>query len=313
MNVAIIDVGSARLKVTISVGSKDNNKILKFKEETHLADYLNDNVINEGFISTAFSDTLRKVKTIIEEHNCQKTVVIATHVFRTALNSGKVLSLLEPVIGNVNIIPSWVEGALFYTYMKQHFKNIEIATVDIGGGSVQISFGAREADVFSIDTGTFSLEKKFQKSDEFCSMDELEAMNEMIKKQLSSIKMRDSSLIIMGSNCMLDFLNSALFEMKVLNKDSKLIEGSIIPISYLDSLLNELKTKKYIDLAKFYPGNPYFMFGADKAILNILEISKIFNVTRIAPTNESTSSALLKILQTNTNLLNEYRIKVNDI
>lgn len=314
MNVAIIDLGSARLKVTISVKNETGNKILQHKGETHLSSHVSeDNIIDERFIQTSFTDTLKEVAQMIEENKCEKTVVLGAHVFRTAKNAVQIAEYIKTIIGEMTILEEWAEGALFYSRMKKLLNIDKLCVVDLGGGSVQISFGNTPDDVYSIPVGTFTLEKKFQASKDFNTAEELKNMQAFVKSFFTGVKKKNADLLVMGSNCMQTFLASALDAIDLKHNNSRYSDLEVVPLSSIEFLYNEIKNKKYDSLGKYFPENPFFMYGADKALLTLIEVCDFLSIDKIFPTNESISSSLLEFLHSNPNKLADYKIKVNDI
>lgn len=314
MNVAIIDIGSARLKVTISIEQENVRKVIQHKGETHLSSHLSqDNIMDEVFINTSFTETLKEIALMIEENKCEKTVVLGAYVFRTAKNSEYFAKHIKKFIGEMTILEEWAEGAIFYSRIKEQLDIEDICVVDLGGGSVQISFGNAPQDIFSIPVGTFTLEKRFQKSKDISSDNELNAMREYVKSFLEEIKKRNVDLLVMGSNCMLSFLSSALGIVN-LKQNNLMYEGlEVVPLSSIELFYNKIKSKKYDSLGNYFPENPFFMYGADKALLTLIEICSFLSVDKVLPTNESISSSLLEFLHNDPSKLADFKIKVNDI
>ena len=55
--------------------------------------------------------------------------------------------------------------------------------------------------------------------------------------------------------------------------------------------------------------NPRFMYGADKALLNLLIIAKQVHAATVVPTNESISTALARLALTSPDALERYGLR----
>lgn len=290
-NIAVLDFGSARLKLNIAKFENESISYLSFKDET----YLSSHVDAHGYIDLEYyhNNFIPKVEhflNIAKSHNCSVTISIGTHIFRNLSNKENVLKELEKYIGKLNIISSETEGRLFYYRVEKLTNSNNFILLDIGGGSVQI---INENVVFSMPTGTFSLEKKFQSSKEYATEVEIDKMKKFIYKEMDSMpQIVGYSNIVFGSSCMKDFTTSSF---KFLEPNSNINMSEFTPINLYQHLFNKLKDVPYKELSEYYPQNPFFMYGADKLLLNLLCICEKLSVKNIKPTNESLSTSLLNI------------------
>ena len=312
MSVAIIDIGSARLKVTISIKEGNGYKLIQHKGETHLSSHVSkDNVLDEDFIYSSFTETLKMVNELITKNRCTRTVILGAYVFRTAKNSMKIADYIKGIIGEMTILEEWVEGALFYSKMKKQLNLENFIVVDLGGGSVQLSFGDKPNDVYSIPIGTFTLEKSFQSSKELTTLDEQEKMRSFIVSTFPDLTKKKFEFVVMGSNCMESFTSSALDFANLKSDNISFHDLSVIPLSSLEYIYSAIKDQRYDSLASYYPENPFFMYGADKALLTLIELCRFLSLDKIFPTNESISTSLLDFLHNDSSKLSEYKINVN--
>lgn len=310
-NIAILDIGSARTKATIAIYKNGTLEYIKLKDETQLSSHHNeDNVIDESFVTNDLLKKLIEFKEVAIKHNCKRLLTLGTHVLRKAKNADSVSTLIKSVTGELNIIESWLEGALFFSWLKSKFKIENLAVVDIGGGSVQIALGETKDAIYSLPTGTFSLEKEFQKSKEFCSEAELNLMASHIRAEIEKqeIPQTKVDVLIMGSNCMEDFVDSSYNQAKINQHISYFQNIKVEKLNSLKVLFDQIKHKEYRELETYYPQNKFFMYGADKAFINLFEVCSYLKVDLILPTNESISTALVDTLSMKPETLERYGI-----
>ncbi len=205
-NIAVLDFGSARLKLSIATFEDDNVTYVAFKDETYLSSHVDESGnVDLEYYHSHFIPKVISFLNVAREHSCTLAISIGTHVFRELANREVALGELESYIGKLNIISGEVEGRLFYYRVKGLIKEDDFILLDIGGGSVQI---VDRSVAFSIPTGTFSLEKMFQSSKEFATEKEIGKMREFINENLSSMPNVVGRGIVFGSSCMRDFVVS---------------------------------------------------------------------------------------------------------
>lgn len=310
--IAILDIGSARLKLQIAEICKNKVKlILSEKYESQLAaNVQKDKTLDVDFVENSFLAKLKLVSDKIKANQCTRVLVIGTHALRSVENSEEVLSIIKRVFKQINIIPPWVEGAIIHRWMSLVDDLEDFAFLDVGGGSVQLSFGSQQSEVYSVLSGTFTLEKLFQDTNEYSTETELEEMREYIVQELdkANIAKRRINFLYFGSNCMKSFIASAF-------KAGKIGYESIdkIPYAKFEELFNKIKGKEYSELGGFYPENKLFMHGADKALLNLMMVCKALNCYSITPTNESLSSALLHLMGELPDELTNFKLNISYI
>lgn len=315
-NIAIFDIGSARTKATIAIYKSGTLEYIKLKDETQLSSHLNeDNVIDESFVTNVLLKKLNEFKEIAIKHNCTRLLTLGTHVLRKAKNADRVSALIKSVTGELNVIDSWLEGALFFSWLKSKLQIENLAVVDIGGGSVQIALGETKDAIYSIPTGTFSLEKDFQKSKEFCSETELNLMANHIRTEIEIQKIPQVKVdvLIMGSNCMQDFIESSFNQANLKLHNSHFENIEVERLDSLKALFDQIKHKKYSELEAYFPQNKFFMYGADKALINLFEVCNSLKVDLILPTNESISTALVDTLSMKPETLKRYDISFHNL
>lgn len=310
MSISIIDMGSARIKQLISKELNGNIVISNFKEETKLSSYLiNDNISDEG-IDILFS-SLKSCIERIRDNGVSNYIVVATEIFRKAKNGFEILSNIKNQLNcTPNLLDPKIEGEIFFESInnKMGINESESCLIDVGGGSVQIIYRNNTSIISSIGTGTFFLEKQFQGKFP-ASSSELDMMKVFVKEELQKAIPISSSkkILIFGSNCMEDFIKSSLNR---LGKNDSFGKYTIEDIQYL---FDNIILKEFDDIKNYYPENQGFMYGADKALLNVLVIAEFFKSDYIIPTNESVSTGLAYLAINNSEYLFKNGIEISAI
>jgi hypothetical protein len=293
---AVIDVGSARTKMTLAHQINGQVKITKFKEETGLAATLDENGEIPPSAVDLLGTSLRRLRRIALDANCDAIVTVATEALRRARNCESVMASLSKACGDLSLLSPSQEGHIFWHSIRaQISRRAPFCLLDVGGGSVQAIWGDAADQVKSIPTGTFLLERQFQTNSP-PRANEYEAMREFIRKSIAESLPQGLhfDLLAVGSNCMEEFFVSALARagLRLSLKD----EGKATIPADLSRLYNEISGQPYELLGEYYPANPHFMYGADKALLIILEFCKTLGTQSVWPTNESVSTALARLV-----------------
>ena len=294
--IALIDIGSARTKLLIArLGEEGDIEFERHKAESGIASDLD----SSGALSDEGRAKLRAavvdLAAIAHQNECQSVYTFATDVIRRATNTAMIINDLEEIAGPIAILDPALEGALFLRAVRKAIPEQSICAIDVGGGSVQIAWGDSEEKVVSIPTGTLRLEKDFQNQglslvDECAKMTEY--VSSVIEKSVPSDLHADG--IVLGSNCMEDFIRSA---MSVAGGIMTSYNGYLVTdIDSIASLYQAILGKPYDMLTAYYPANPRFMGGADKVLINLLALAKAVHATRVFATNESVSTGLARLL-----------------
>lgn len=314
-SVAILDFGSARTKLLLGSMQDERISFDRYKEETGLGGSLTkENMFSESSQLVLMRST-QDLLSIAISLGATHIIPIATEAFRRAANAEVVRAQLENIVGPVCILSGTTEGMILYSAMAQILRDMAspFVLIDVGGGSVQIAWGPSEREVKSIPTGTFSLERNFQTGNE-PSTAQLAEMEQFIYENARRAIPDDLSCatMVLGSNSMEDFIVSSLL---VIGVRGTLSSSGFLTVAreMIETLFHDISVKRYDDLASYYPQNPYFMRGADKALLNVLVISKLIRARQIIPTNESIGTALARLALSRPGTLSSLGLKVNKI
>lgn len=165
---------------------------------------------------------------------------------------------------------------------------------DVGGGSVQLVIG-KDDNIYEIHlfkTGTYFLQEEFSKT-HHPTLVELENCKRYIHKELRSLD--DSKyhpeLLVYGTSNILDFMKAMKVKLESGGAASSHSRHTSLKDLYL--LYEHIIPYSYEDRMPMYPEEPYYMWAADKALLNIFQICEYLDIYKIYPTNNNISTNIL--------------------
>lgn len=295
--VAVFDLGSARTKLFVAVkGVSGKLSYSKFSEETGLGSLKigekDDAVIRE--FQEKLKAAIDKLYTNIDPSKETKVITVATEAIRNNIELRKVLDQMSDKLGKINLLSPEKEADIFYQGMRSKLGEevlLNSVLVDIGGGSIQVIWNRDgKVNAKSFPLGTYRLEKDF----EISGIPLTEAMIEKISNHITKTIENEIPIglniknVIMGSNCMHDFMSSALSKAGM-----KMPESGNVRIEDVQSLFDDMKGRDYDSLADYYPKNPKILYGMDKSLLITILIAAYFGSSFVIPTDESLSTAMV--------------------
>lgn len=141
MNIAVIDLGTNTFNLLIAeVASNDYQAKFATKEFVQLGKGgINNKLIQKDAFIRGL-DTLKRFKTISEQHNCSEIICVATSAIRNAKNGVEFTQQVEKDLGlKIQIIDGNKEAELIYLGAKQavHIEKGFTLIMDVGGGSTE--------------------------------------------------------------------------------------------------------------------------------------------------------------------------------
>lgn len=123
-------------------------------------------------------------------------------------------------------------------------------------------------------------------------MEETEKEHEYIRKQLLDLKANKylPKYLVYGTTSVIDFFNAMQFQKIELDKET---HKFYTDISNLKDLYNKIIRLPYEERGSFYPDDPYYMWGVDKAFMNVITVAEYLYVNNIVPTNNNISTGIL--------------------
>jgi exopolyphosphatase/guanosine-5'-triphosphate,3'-diphosphate pyrophosphatase len=249
-------------------------------------------IIEKSILKTI--DALKSFKNKLEEFEVGSYVSVTTEAIRKAKNAKEVLKRIEREIGiKLTTLSHESEAEIYFHSVSKDFKDKVIAVSDIGGGSVQVVIGKNELIYakYLFKTGTYYLQEGFSQSHHPTNEEVTDAFN-YVQEQLQSLKedINKPELLVYGSTNIIDFfkaMNLPLEEVGYRDHEYK------IEVNQLKPLYEKLIALSYEDRMPLYPEEPYYMWAADKALMNIFTIAEYLGISQIYPSNNNISTGLL--------------------
>lgn len=296
---AVIDVGTLKSKFEIREFDENlNSKVLyKDKQLTVLGRDLDktDNMIIEKSIVKTI-EALKDFKNKLEEYEVDKYIAVTTEAIRKAKNANEVIDRIYNETGiKLTTLSHEDEAKLYFYSVSKDFKDKTIAVSDIGGGSVQVVVG-KNNDIHEIHlfkTGTYYLQEGFSKT-HHPTLEEVENAFNYVKKELESLleTKHTPEYLIYGTTNIVDFFKNMNLELSPLDGENN-DHGYYLEVEKLIPLYEKLIGLSYEDRMPLYPDEPYYMWAADKALMNIFAISEHLKVKNVVPSNNNISTGLL--------------------
>lgn len=315
--VAVFDLGSARSKLIVAERDYEQGVVFKrYKRETGSAGHVADDGTLSSDLVESLLGAVDELRSIAYESGCSRSVAVATEVFRKAPNGSAVVARLQGLLGHVILLSPQVEGGVLYSSVRRSLgEGSDLCVMDVGGGSVQVVWGLRYEEVASLRTGTYTLEREFQRGGKEPSRAEMAEMRAYIEREVERLvpeNVRCRSLVF-GSTCMLDFMMSVMRAIG-LGESRVGADGWLrIHREDVETVLHELASQPYDAIGPYFPDNPMFMRGADKALMNVCAVAERISALSVLPTNESVGTALARLALDEPALLERIGLKVSQM
>ena len=297
-------MGSLKTKLLLAYFDENNQivSLCKTNELTCLSCGMYEaggNILTENAQATI--EEILRLKKIIQQHNCDKVRLFATHALRNAANKEWVIEQIKEKTGyDVEIIGAEEEGKLYFEATLGDFpEGQDFALVDMGGGSCQVLFGSK-GDLktsFSFKTGAQFLHETFidnpHSPESFTTKENIEKMREHLLNEYAVLPDGLTAPLIYGSSNIIDL-------MKVLNIPLEPYEDAPnhpyrTHAGRLNDFLNHIIGFSHRVRDEMYPSfQTGYLWGVDKAFLNIITLSDKFNSPYILPTNASIMEGFLR-------------------
>lgn len=155
-------------------------------------------------------ETLKYFLKKARRHGADEARIISTEALRKAKNRDEVLA---KIAGETGIMPLVIsqkrEAELFWKGITADFpEDMEIAAIDIGGGSIQFMYGTKNKlrGCKLLPTGVFRLKEKIQTGDPF-SKEDISRIEKDIRDEIADLEVCFSpeTPYIHGSSAVIDF------------------------------------------------------------------------------------------------------------
>jgi exopolyphosphatase/pppGpp-phosphohydrolase len=173
----------------------------------------------------------------------------------------------------------------------------EYAVLDVGGGSVQVLIGNAKnlRKVHTMQTGAQFLHDNFTKDSgnpkSFTTLGDIERMKKHIVKELFPLKRQKNMPIIYGSSNIIDLMKAIGIPLKT-NKDCKDHPYKTYA-KYLNEFIARMLPFCYEKRETLFDFQRGYMWGIDKAFLNVTLIANRLGSSLIIPSNENIARGIM--------------------
>jgi len=295
---AVIDVGTLKSKFEVREfnSSLVSQVLCREKELTVLGRDLDktDGMIIRKAIETTIN-ALNKSKNKMDELKVDKYRAVTTEAIRKAKNSKEVLDEIKDRTRiSLEVLSHDDEARTYFNSVSKDFPGKTIAVADIGGGSVQVVVGKDKGiyEIYLFKTGTYFMQETLFKT-HHPTAEELENAKEYVKREmlpLSQTKYRPE-LMVYGSTNIIDFLK--VMKVKFKKNNGSTDHPYKIEVEKLYPVYERIIALSYEDRMPMFPEEPYYMWSAENALLNVFQICDFLGTNTIVPSNNNISSGIL--------------------
>jgi exopolyphosphatase/pppGpp-phosphohydrolase len=296
-NIAIIDLGSSTIKLTVSEIDQSNqiSILLKKSITTNLAeDYFETNTIK----NTAKEKTIQGLKDLKNEATEYGVVdfkLIATKVVRDAKNSEDVIKEIEANTGlKLEVLSKEDETRYVVKAVLDSFndKNQDMLIINAGGGSSQITFNLNnKTHEYSLPIGISDLNEKFIQEYPI-EVSKYKEMKEFIKdtvnKEIKEIPQIDSMVYTGGE---LDYMLMTGFPLEEF--DGSISHPKKISPKSFKEYAAEMRKMSLEEIQAFMPNNPNWMNGAIASNTLLETFGDLFKIKTVIPSNKNVNDGIL--------------------
>ncbi len=310
MKVGVIDIGTLKVKLQIADISPSGQFETTYQSNTLTR--LGAQMVDNKPVTEYLRDTIKELKRcqkVLEAQDIKKIRVVSTHALREMGQTGlDIIATIKKKTGfEVEIISQEEEANLFFQAVIKDFKtNQDFTIVDVGGGSVQVLIGNKNElkHVALLKTGAAYLGDRFSPRHEASdnpTREEIRQMQEYIMEQLAEIPAGIKTPVIYGSSCIIDVFKS--MKVKLEDYSDSPTHPYKTSVKELETFLDQVIPMPYQERADKYPlylnnvGQKYYMWGIDKALLNILSICQKEQSPYVIPTNANINNGLILSLK----------------
>ena len=298
IRVAVIDVGTLKSKFEIKEFDENMNSktLLRKKKLTVLGrdlDKNDGNIIDKSISITC--EALKEFADDMKKFGVKRFKAVTTEAIRKAKNSNEVLQKILDTTGiQLDTMTHKEEAEIYFRAVSRDFPGRTIAVADIGGGSVQVVFG-KDAEIYEthlFKTGTYFMQENFSNS-HHPTKEELENAMKYISKEMESLKKSAAKpeLLVYGTTNIIDFLEA--MKIDLISDNSNSLHSKSCSVSALRPVYEEIIKYSYEDRMSMYPDEPYYMWAADKALMNVFQICDYCDIDKVVPSNSNISYGLL--------------------
>lgn len=302
-SLGVIDIGTLKVKLLITEVDSRGEFQTKYQSNklTCLGVRMHEN--NNRPKPKNLERTIKELKRccrILERRGVEKLRVVSTHALREMGQVGKEVAheIKDRVGFNVEIIGQQEEAELFFQAVTRDFKtNDDFTLIDVGGGSVQILIGNKKKlkEVYLLKTGAqylFDIYSPRHSGEDYPTREEIRKMKRYIMEQLAPVPQNLKTPVIYGSSCIIDVFKTIGLRLERYRFSKS--HPYKTEVDELERFLKNIVPIAYDRREKIYQfKQKYYMWGIDKAFLNVVSICQKVKSPFVIPSNANINQGLI--------------------
>jgi exopolyphosphatase/guanosine-5'-triphosphate,3'-diphosphate pyrophosphatase len=299
----VIDIGTLKVKLLIEELAADGSLKTKYQSNNltclGVRMHENNNQPKPEYLQATF-DELKRCKAVLKKEGVSKIRVVSTHALREMGGVGEeIAQKVKKKVGlRVEIISQKEEAELFFQAVIRDFETDEDFTIiDVGGGSVQLLIGNKKKlkNMFLLRSGAqylFDIYSPHHQSTDFPKRSEIRKMDKYIMEQLSPIPKDIKTPVIYGSTCIIDLFKTLGLTLE--DYQFSKTHPYKTQIGELTTFLRKIIPVPYDKREEIYHfSQKDYMWGIDKAFLNVINICKTVEAPFVIPSNANINLGLI--------------------
>lgn len=300
--IAIIDLGTSSTKLLIFEVRKNGEINNRHREriESHLGKGMEGN--GGKIFNKNIENNLAVIRSLIEksrDFKAEKIKIVSTEVLRKAKNAEVVVQKIAEAVGIKPIIVSQVrEAQLFWKGATADFpENMEIAAIDVGGGSVEFMWGTRDrlAGHKLAKTGAFYLKEILGIGDKF-SEDNVREIENLIRQELDDvdIKFSPETPYIHGTSAVIDFYREARVPLEPYPHSRS--HPYMLDLKHTREFYERSQKMTTAERIKLNPSLPGFAEAAVFGLANVLLFAEKTGLAYELPSNNNITHGIVRAM-----------------
>ena len=300
---AIFDLGSGSVKsLIVEADGKGNHKIIEQERIEPCLPGKGLLDVSEMVQEEALAKNIETLQYLLEKarrYGSDEIRIISTEALRKAKNRDDVLEKISASIGIRPIVISQKQEAeLFWRGITADFPvDMEIAAIDIGGGSVQFMYGTKNKlrGCKLLPTGVFRLKEKFQTSDPF-SAEDISRVEKVIRDEIIDLDVQFSpeTPYIHGSSAVIDFYQAVGIPMEPFGHSKN--HPYKVDLDLTRDLYQKSQKMNEAERSKMSPDLPGFASAAVIGLANVLLLAEKTGLRYELPSNHNITQGIVRAL-----------------
>lgn len=244
-------------------------------------------------------ETLKYFLEKVRQYGVDEAYIISTEALRKAKNKDEVIAKISQATGITPLVISQKrEAELFWKGITADFpENMEVAAIDIGGGSIQFMYGTKNAlrGHKLLSTGVFRLKEKFQTADPF-SEDDIFRIEGAIRREIADLDVCFSpqTPYIHGSSAVVDFYRAIGLPME--NFEHSKSHPFKVNLDLTRRFYKKSQKMTEAERLKLSPDLPGFASAAVIGLANVLLLAEKTGLKYELPSNHNITQGIVRAI-----------------